>query len=1667
MAAHNPAPRSLCHVLIPFLCLSLLPFASLGYGSDCNGNGIEDVCDLSCGDAGGPCDLQGCGLSTDCDGNGIPDECDLTPPAQLAKLTAFDTGNNDVFAHSVSIDGRVAVIGAYGDNSVSRQSGAAYVFRLQGSEWIEEAKLIASDTAIRDYLGWAVAVSDDVAVIGALNEEEAGSFAGAAYVFRYDGADWVEEAKLIASDAAPYDYFGQSVSVHGDVIVVGAAGNMLGPDRIGSAYVYRFNGNQWTEETKLTASDATFGDGFGGSVSVHGDVTLVGALHHSGAGDASGAAYVYRFDRSAWQEEVRLTASDAAAGEAFGTAVSVSGDVGVVGTSGLDHGGSPVGAAYVFRFDGGAWNEEAKLTASDAAENDRFGTSVAARGDVVVIGAHGNAGVGTDPNTGSAFLFHFSGTEWIEAAKLTASDGDGGDAFGYSVAVSDSVVLVGARHDGDLGTIAGSAYVFRIASTDCDDDLVPDECEADSDGDGTIDDCDNCPAHFNPDQADCDGDGLGDVCALATGHSLDCNGNFIPDECDVLPPAQLAKLTASDASEYDYFGDAVAIDGNVAVVGAYGNSQSGQHTGSIYVYRHDGLGWFEEARLTASNADSGGYFGRSVSISGDVAVASYPYDGEGGRYAGAAYVFRYDGTNWIEEAKLTASDANAYHFFGRSVSVSGDVIIVGAIGVDLAVNDAGSAYVYRFDGSYWIEEAKLVAFDAAQGGDFGGSVSIDGDVVVVGDRRKSDVGAESGAVYVFRFDGSTWSEEAKLMASDAAAGEAFGTAVSISDSVIVVGTWGLEFGGSVIGSAYVFRFNGAAWNEEIKLVASDAARGDRFGYSVAAGHNTVLIGASGYFSVYPESGLGRQIPVKTRPSSVVLGHTLMAGTQLTTGAAYLFRFADGEWIEEVKLTATDSGADDYFGQSVSISGNFAVVGAPYADQGGISSGSAYVFRVASPDCDMNLVPDECEADSDGDGTVDDCDNCPDLPNPDQSDLDLDGLGDACDNCPDEVNPDQMDTDGDGFGDACDNCPEHPNPDQLDCDLDGIGDLCALATGHSLDCNANGLPDECDVSLTDRDKWIPSDEAIYTGFGSTVAVSGDLAIVGVQGHGDGPEGSAWAQANLFRYRDGRWHEEASLRPIDPAVVDSIITDVAVDGDVVVIGTEHGSHFLYQYLFAFRYANGTWIPDPGLAGGHGNAPPAKTVGISGDVLAAGPWRDGGYVHLLRFDGIRWAEEASVLSSDYEVGDHFGASVSVQGDVAVIGAPGDRGPGVFRGAAYVYQYDGQAWIEEAKLTASDMAARDYFGCSVSISGNAMLIGSYGHDEGGLFAGAAYVFRHNGIEWVEEAKLNASDGAERDYFGSSVSLSGDVAVIGAYGDDDAGSESGSAYVFRFDGSHWIEQLKLTAADGAEADHFGDAVAVDGRVAVIGAHLADDGGLNSGSAYVYGIGASFDCDLDLVPDECEPDSDGDGVIDDCDNCPDLPNPDQLDGDGNGVGNLCDTPRLFQAFSRKSHGTHGDVDISLPLDKSMSTSECRHGGLSQVILVFSEEVLAADGEVNCGQEVSTVGGVCESVSLAGDVLTIDVSAGEGSCVELTLAGLVEAGAPSLGLEGDTDVHILVLEGDSNGDGITNYIDLSQVKSLMGQRVGQYPRADVNTDGSINSLDTAAVKSLVGHTASCP
>lgn len=455
------------------------------------------------------------------------------------------------------------------------------------------------------------------------------------------------------------------------------------------------------------------------------------------------------------------------------------------------------------------------------------------------------------------------------------------------------------------------------------------------------------------------------IIGLPAGRSA-AEGRVAPNPSPRAAPPQSAYLKASDPAEYSNFGWSVALEGDTLVVGApYQSSGSPANSvvdaGVVYVFTRGATGWSQQAELRAANGEAFDWFGTSVAISGNtIVVGASKEDGNGAdpndnsaMSAGAAYVFTRTGSGWTQTAYLKASNAEAEDNFGRAVAVSGDTLVVGAYGED----SNGSS--------------------------------------------EADNSAEmAGAAYIFVRDGATWNQTNYLKASNADPGDLFGRTVAIEGDTVVVGALAEAGNGSSpadnsangAGAVYVFARAGAIWSQEAYLKASNAEAGDWFSQSVSINANTIVVGASledgngsnqadnsatdsGAAYVFIRGGAGWSQQAYLKGSTTiefdnfgnavdVSGDTLVVGAPYaasTNGAAYLFRY-DSTWSEEAALAASNQESGDFFGKAVAISGNTVVAGAEGEDGNGsaesdnslMNAGAAYVF--AEPSDEILYLP---------------------------------------------------------------------------------------------------------------------------------------------------------------------------------------------------------------------------------------------------------------------------------------------------------------------------------------------------------------------------------------------------------------------------------------------------------------------------------------------------------------------------------------------------------------------------------------------------------------------------------------------------------------------------------------------------------------------------------------
>lgn len=436
--------------------------------------------------------------------------------SEVTKLVASDRAFEDRFGYDVDIDGDYAVVGAYGvDEGSGPNRGAVYVYHKNAAgNWLQTQKLIASDHENYDRFGWSVSIDDSCLVVGSYGEDEDEnglntlSKAGSAYIFELDNSgNWVEVQKIIASDRSADDEFGFSVDIQNETIVVGAhqdfqdANGLNDIHHAGSVYVFEKNGSGvWVETQKLSASDRSadinypngysgedLSDQFGHSVGVWGDYLIVGALSHdydlshSSTAWTAGAAYIFERNAGVWTEVQKIENSDWTAWDRFGAAVAIDTNIIAIGVWSEDESVTNTdymknsGSIYMFERDGaGQWNEVQKLTAGERNTGDHFGWDVKLKDNYLISGVEHDDEDSTESNplneAGSAYLFKRDENTgiWSQIQKISASDRDSLDVFGYAVGLDANNVIVGAfQHDfnavhSDSISEAGAAYVFSF-----------------------------------------------------------------------------------------------------------------------------------------------------------------------------------------------------------------------------------------------------------------------------------------------------------------------------------------------------------------------------------------------------------------------------------------------------------------------------------------------------------------------------------------------------------------------------------------------------------------------------------------------------------------------------------------------------------------------------------------------------------------------------------------------------------------------------------------------------------------------------------------------------------------------------------------------------------------------------------------------------------------------------------------------------------------------------------------------------------------------------------------------------------------------------------------------------------------------------------------------------
>lgn len=714
------------------------------------------------------------------------------------KILPQDGGTNDRFGSAVSIYGTTILIGAEGDSTNNLEnSGSAYIYKRTGENWNFVNKLTAGADSKTNYkFGQAVSISDDNLMIGA--NYDVGTD-GEVFPFHFDGVSWNALPKIISPEVGTdwkfgqaidsyqnefiiggyntaYHYtffngqlyhqhtftgsarFGHSVSIDGVYFAVGSP-NLGIYDNPGSVSIFKRNplgGFQWEWVSlgSVSAPNESYSNHFGYSVDLdrvfnNGGTLVVGAPR-SNAGnygtEQNGAVFVFHRNNNAWNYSATIIPSDAASFDKFGTTVCAQNFDLIVGVPESDDNGNQSGSAYIYddiddiqavpevSFNQLAENDFSIISPLDAAESDYFAKAVDVSDSFAICGASWK------DLGGSAYIFKPNGANWVQDQKLIPSiQPQQSDLYGHSVATDGNFAFVGTPWANDNGSKSGAVVVFE-------------------------------------------------------------NQNGVWTEQQRLAP--------NDASLNQYFGWSVSVKDSFAIVGAYGDwnneNQPGLvQTGTAYIFKNVGGIWVQMEKLVPSDGASQDYFGAAVAIHENFAVVgSYKKDGSS-IDNGAAYIYeKIADNNWSNETKILPSDSQGFGRFGFAVDIYGDYTIIGSPQTFDSGDDSGSAYIFKNDGNgNWNQQIKLNSLHQRENEEFGLSVSIANARAIVGGKRVN-------AATIFVRNNDTWDYQHRLQSNLFNNFLFNGYKVGISNSFAIIGNESKNLNFVDSGAGYIYTFGG-------------------------------------------------------------------------------------------------------------------------------------------------------------------------------------------------------------------------------------------------------------------------------------------------------------------------------------------------------------------------------------------------------------------------------------------------------------------------------------------------------------------------------------------------------------------------------------------------------------------------------------------------------------------------------------------------------------------------------------------------------------------------------------------------------------------------------------------------------------------------------------------
>lgn len=702
---------------------------------------------------------------------------------------------------------------------------------------------------------------------------------------------------------------GSSVAIDGTWMAVGSPYDDIGGEDSGVVWVHDSTSGALAHRLDNPSPQAM--SRFGWSLSVSGNRVVIGAPDdNTGASDA-GTAYVYDLGSATPSVPVLVLSNpNPAANDGFGYSVAISGTDVVVGTPDGDSGISDAGCVYVYDLTSPTPSVPVRQMNNPDGAGQNFGHAVAISGGKIAVGACQDGGAG---DLGRAYVYDLtSGTPGVPVFTLEDGTPLSNEQFGFSVAIVGDRVVVSAPRDDTWGTDSGLAYAYDLSSPTPE---LPMAILRDSSP--ALDDLFGMSVSLSGDLAVV-GAHLDDDGAANSGSA------YIFDLSSGTPELAILSIDNPGPASNDEFGRAVALAGTRLLVGADGDNTGSSSAGSAYVFElSSGTPDIPVFTINNPSPSSNEEFGSSVAISGSIVVVGSSRDDKGASNSGGVAVFDLNSGNPQQPLLLIDNPAPTINdYFGSSVAVSGAIVAIAAIQDDQGATNAGTVYIYNINSSVPGVPLITIPNPSPQSQDeFGNSLAISGDTLVVGSSRNNTGADDAGSVYVFDLASPTPGVPAHVIDNpDPAAGDWFGSSVGLSGSRLLVGAPRDDAGAPNAGSAYVFDLGSPTPTLPVALLANPApALNDEFGFSVAVSGTNVVIGSRMDDNFAADAG-------------DVMVYDLSSGSPA---------------VPVSSLTRPAPNQEDYFGTSVSISGSRVVVGAPGADLAANEGGAAYVYELSS------------------------------------------------------------------------------------------------------------------------------------------------------------------------------------------------------------------------------------------------------------------------------------------------------------------------------------------------------------------------------------------------------------------------------------------------------------------------------------------------------------------------------------------------------------------------------------------------------------------------------------------------------------------------------------------------------------------------------------------------